>query len=617
MADLFIIVVSGHGPGRKVPLDRPLLLGRDPGSRLQIDDERVSRHHAMIEMRDGEPRIRDLGSKNGTFMNGIEIKTECTLRPNDRVRIGQTVLALVNEVPPSEPIEARRRQSMDTHHDFARDGDDSAPPSAEVIQLSRKTIRQAAEIAERLAEPLRGRHPLPDFLVQLRKEFGAAAVGCFLLHGSATIAYSDGLIPQEVTQIASFVEARRTPWRCELVPARSETPQPNPNGSPLMVIPLRVSDETRWLVFLRRDGVKPFDESDVNLAEMLAECLRLAPLVNLQREPLQHQLPPHLGIIGSSDAIKQVREQLLSFAPNRATVLIRGESGTGKELCARAIAHLSPRRVANYVELNAACIMPDLLESELFGHEKGSFTGASDRRIGKLEAAHQGTLFLDEIGELPLELQAKLLRVLEGQPFYRVGGNTLLRCDVRFICATNRDLEQMVRDGRFREDLYHRINILTLKMPPLREHIDDVPELMTHLLAKLQENEPAPRDFRIDPRVYRRLLAHSWPGNVRELQNVLQRILINAHGNTINENMIPDCVGTSADENDITHKAPRLQTLTEMMEREEIMRMMVAAKGQKSAAAKLLGISRPTLDKKLKFYGLGNLAAKSQNNGKD
>ncbi|MEO8376181.1 MAG: sigma-54 dependent transcriptional regulator, partial [Candidatus Sumerlaeota bacterium] len=424
----------------------------------------------------------------------------------------------------------------------------------------------------------------------------------------------DGVMPLQGDQIAPLIAARGTAWRCELVNAQPETALSSNFRSPLMVMPLRLSEETKWLVFLRRDESNPFDEADVNLAEMLAECLRLAPLTNLQRGSLKQQLPPHLGIIGSSDAMKRVRDLLQSYAPTSATVLIRGESGTGKELCARAIAHLSPRRFANYVELNAACMMPDLLESELFGHEKGSFTGATDQRVGKLEAANGGTLFLDEIGELPLELQAKLLRVLEGQPFYRVGGNALVHCDVRFICATNRDLEEMVREGKFREDLYHRINILAINIPPLRDHIDDVPELMTHLLAKIQENDASVREFHIGPRVYRRLLAHNWPGNVRELHNVLQRMLIHAEGTTIGEDIIPDSVGISGDENDTTHKAPRLQMLTEMMEREEIMRTMLAAKGQKSNAAKLLGISRPTLDKKIKFYGLGSLADKTRDN---
>ncbi|MCC6547728.1 sigma 54-interacting transcriptional regulator [Candidatus Sumerlaeota bacterium] len=614
LPDLFILVVSGHDPGRKAHLDRPLLLGRDPSSRLVIDDERVSRHHAMIEFRDGEVKLRDLGSKNGTFVNGIEIKTECTLHPSDRIRIGKTLLALANDQHHDIHVD-RDRSYADTQHDgmdTRREESHSPIPGTEVIRVHRKILRQATEIAERLSEALRGKHPLPDFMSVLRREFQSTAAGCFLPDGSADAAYIDGILPLQVDQIAPLIAARETAWHCELINALPETALSENLRSPLMVIPLRVSNETKWLIFLRRDDITPFDGNDLSLAEMLVECLRLAPLANLQRGAMKQQLPPHLGIIGSSDAMINLRAQLQSYAPTNATTLIRGESGTGKELCARAIAHLSPRRFANYVELNAACMTPDLLESELFGHEKGSFTGATQQRIGKLEAADKGTLFLDEIGELPLELQAKLLRVLEGQPFYRVGGNTLIHSDVRFICATNRHLEQMVLDGQFRQDLYHRINILTINIPPLREHIDDIPELMTHLLAKIQEGEDTPREFRISPRVYRRMLAHNWPGNVRELHNILQRMIIHATDNTLDEHLIPDTVGASTDENEITHKAPRLQTLTEMLEREEIMRTMSIAKGQKSTAAKLLGISRPTLDKKLKTYGLGALVNKSQ-----
>lgn len=284
-------------------------------------------------------------------------------------------------------------------------------------------------------------------------------------------------------------------------------------------------------------------------------------------------------------------------APSRSTVLIQGESGTGKELLARLIHHLSPRSERPIIVVNCGAIHENLLESELFGHEKGAFTGAAKRRIGRFEEADGGTLFLDEIGEMSLTLQVKLLRFLQEREFQRLGGNEIIRADVRIISATNRNLETMVRDGSFREDLFYRLNVVTMAIPPLRDRKDDIPLLIDHFLNKFSSENGTAKGISVEARDM--LMKYDYPGNVRELENILERATVISREGVISVEDLPFREGVSAD-----LKNGKMKESIEALESRMIQKAVQDAGGNQSKAAETLGISERMLRYKLKKYRL-------------
>ena len=287
-------------------------------------------------------------------------------------------------------------------------------------------------------------------------------------------------------------------------------------------------------------------------------------------------------------------------ANSDATVLITGESGTGKEMIAGAIHFNSPRRDRSFIKMNCAAISEGLLESELFGHEKGSFTGALRRREGSFKQADSGTLFLDEVSEMSLAMQVKLLRVLQEKEFTRVGGEEVIRVDVRIIAATNKDLPALVREGGFREDLYYRLNVINLSVPPLRERREDIPLLAGHFLKMFSEKNGKPVKG-YTPQAMDKLIRHPWPGNVREMMNTIESAVVLSSSTYLREGDIPDFREELATA--VPPEAPDDLSLDEM-ERSTILKTLESVRGNKSEAARKLGITRATLHKKLKKYGV-------------
>jgi Nif-specific regulatory protein len=328
---------------------------------------------------------------------------------------------------------------------------------------------------------------------------------------------------------------------------------------------------------------------------------------------LRRQLAGRIQILGNSEPIRVVQRQIAQVAPTPSVVLVRGESGVGKELVASAIHHASPRRDGPLVCLNCAALSKDLLESELFGHEEGAFTGATQQKRGKFEVASGGTLMLDEIGEMSLDLQAKLLRVLEGHPFERVGGQTPIRTDVRVVAATHRDLSAMVQQNTFREDLFYRLNVVEILVPPLRERGRDVILLANHFLQTFAESMARGR-LKFTALAEKKLQRHRWPGNVRELRNVIERAVvmspmdIGGDGNVIeldaDDLMITPVAGASKDGTSKTGRSGSIDDELELslaeLEMRHIRRVLESTGGNKSRASTILGIERSTLDRKLK-----------------
>ncbi len=312
------------------------------------------------------------------------------------------------------------------------------------------------------------------------------------------------------------------------------------------------------------------------------------------------------NIIGKSRSMKEMIDMLAMIAPSEATVLITGESGTGKELVAKSIHHNSNRKGHPLIVVNCAALTETLLESELFGHEKGAFTGADKRREGRFMKANRGTIFLDEIGETSPKMQAKLLRVIQEREIQRVGGEETLSVDVRILAATNRNLEADIIEGKFREDLYYRLNVVALNVPPLRDRQDDIPLLAQHFLAKYAEkNRKQVRDF--SPLAMDMLLKYEWPGNVRELENTIERAVILLPGEHITEKELPSNITESYSKNRDWVEQPKPLAASrplEEIEKEAILATLEASGGNKSETARRLRINRKTLHKKLKDYGI-------------
>ena len=312
------------------------------------------------------------------------------------------------------------------------------------------------------------------------------------------------------------------------------------------------------------------------------------------------------GIIGTSAKLKEVIDKMKLVAPSRATILIEGESGTGKELIAQAIHQSSPRSRGAFVAVHCAALSENLLESELFGHERGSFTGATERRIGRFESADGGTLFLDEIGEISSSTQVKLLRFLETKSIERVGGSKPLELDVRLVAATNRNLERMVREGKFREDLFFRLNVVRLEMPPLRDRPEDIPLLLAHFIKFFSEENGVP-PLTVEPGALRTLQAYPWPGNIRELRNFAENAVVLRRGGSLTEyDLEPKFRGPAAPDtgpvSDLPHAKPATAPSSLSVEENEkrlLREALLKARGNRTRAAELMGVSRRTLHRKI------------------
>ncbi len=596
---------------RRFDLDAPeILIGRSPRCEIRLESDKVSREHFRI-VREGERSILvDLGSRNGTEVNGRKIARK-PLEWGDRIRVGDIAFVFISEeTPPEATVEAaavpdaagqatasivleRANLAPEDPKTWTGSASGSADALSALYEIGRRfpQAQDAAELSDALLRILLRSTPARRGAVFL----GTPLVLARALGPDGEIeppAATDDPFVQEILRKNVPVLAHRT------LAGRgfSALAAPLPGaGKPQGVLYL---DALGGISALEADHL-PFVAAAANLAGAALSQMAGRDTLKRRSDVLEEALGHRLSIMGESEGITRLLAQIRKAASIDSPVLILGESGSGKELVARAIHEQSRRRTAPLLAVNCASIPETLAESELFGHEKGAFTGADAMRKGKFEAAHGGTIFLDEIGDLPMSLQPKMLRVLEDHRLMRVGGTKEIGVDARLIAATHRDLEAMAGDDRFRRDLLFRLRVIELRIPPLRERADDVPILARHFLTMLAAETG--RRPSLASEALAQLKKYPWPGNVRELKNALERAVVLSTGSVLG---IADFAflgsgaapGAPADPSAI-------KTMAEV-EKEHVACVLAALAWNRSKAAAALGIDRKTLYAKIKDYGL-------------
>ncbi len=637
---------------------RTVTIGRAPTNQIVVKDERCSRHHAEIFLSQGNWVLRDLESRNGTVVGEQRVSGDWQLTAGEVIRIAHAQLAFVHDLSqafPDMPAEARQEETVlgdvedadvlsayepttITHRkgqtrflERPLTDDDSAIPK--VGRAAAKLCRIAFELANQpdvvtvanraLEGLLEATHVNAGAVLLVPRDFPGPPSGSDLeVIASRTednVKYHrvSAFLATMVMREGEAVLARNVEGDSRLA---SRDSQGEIHATSVLCAPIRQNGRVAGLIHLYSTQTEVVPDPDdlefcLAVADNVALALKtlgrqqeLAENLNVTQgevKQLRKQLGAASEIVGSSPLMFQVQQEVARAAPSRATVLIRGESGVGKELVARAVHYASPRKKGPFVCLNCAALSETLLESELFGHERGAFTGATDRKIGKFEAADKGTLMLDEIGEMTPTIQAKFLRVLEGHPFERVGGSQAIKVDVRVIAATNRDLEKAVSEGSFRRDLYFRLRVVEIVVPPLRKRPEDIIEVAEHFLRSYIE-ETGSKILGFTAEAREQLLQYRWPGNVRELRNVVERAVVLARGNYVDiDDLNLSHLATAGDSAVMPSSLSAYEPITlEEVERRHILATLRQTGWNKSRSARTLGIERSTLDRKIRRHGL-------------
>jgi Nif-specific regulatory protein len=606
-----LVVISGPLEGGDFPLSNDLSIGREKSNAVSVEDRMLSRHHCLIHLEDSAFQIRDLGSSNGTYVNGLPV-TAHALKDGDQIRAGQSLFRFAlgeGMTPfPSPQVELNQTSvdSATTHLLKLSDAVYLRPGKLPPTEGTLRSLQSLLNIGYVIAS-IRGLNALQRKLLQLILEAIPAQRGAVLLAGKdpgefASVFHWNPAEPDAPMQISQIVVERIMHSGVALLsndvlqdPALLSETVVKGQVRALLAVPLIASEKTLGAIYLdSRDPQTSFEEQHLQLlsaiAGIAAAALENALCVeSLERE--NHRLEAQVNIqhdmVGNSPRIRQVFDFISKAAPSSSTVLVRGESGTGKELVARAIHRNSARSSRPFVAINCAALTESLLESELFGHEKGAFTGAVVQKKGKLEDASGGSVFLDEVGELAPALQAKLLRVLQEREFERVGGNRTIKADIRLIAATNRDLEEAVRAGTFRRDLYYRLDVVSVVLPPLRERRDDIAPLAQHLVYKHSRNGVR-QVAGVSQEAQLYLLNYDWPGNVRELENAIERAVVLGSTDWI----LPDDLPENIVETDVPQASSPggFHALVREAKKQIVRKTLAQTDGNYSQAAKLLSL---------------------------
>ncbi len=625
-------MISGPAKDATIPLpDGEATLGRDPANAVAVADASVSRKHCLLRKEeDGRFQIKDLDSRNGTLVNGRTVK-EQWLRHGDEIATGDSVfLFLVEE---HDQAAAISRVEFDDNYSTA---ETRLINPKEVVYLQPERLQRELPATSQLAGNLnallkisRVVHAIRDLeelqaqLLDLIFDVVPAGRGAILLADSAGQEFNCLYARTRHAGQPQLVRVSRTIARRVMkddvailgvdVPANSELRDVESLAASevrtLLCVPLTVFQRAIGCIYL--DSTKAedrFHDEHLQLLTAIAGVSAVA-LDNARRlqwleeenQRLTTEVRQEQSLVGEGARIKEIFQFLARVASTESTVLIEGESGTGKELAARALHRNSPRANKPFVAINCAAIPESLLESDLFGHERGAFTGAAVQKKGRLEVADGGVVFLDEIGELAPTLQVKLLRVLQEREFERVGGTHSIKVDIRLIAATNRDLNAAVRDGEFRQDLYYRLAVVKLTMPPLRERREDIPMLTRHFVQKYAmrckvKAKPVSRE------AMAALVTYEWPGNVRELENAVERALVMGASDTVQLEDLPESLLEQAPAAE-THEGKYHASVKEL-KKQLILDALEQTRGNYVEAAGILGVHPNYLHRLIRNLGL-------------
>ncbi|HET8549906.1 MAG TPA: sigma 54-interacting transcriptional regulator [Bryobacteraceae bacterium] len=585
-----LVAIAGPLQGSVFPLQNELSIGRSPENTVVVEDAALSRRHFTITERDGRFELRDAASRNGTRVNGVPVAAKF-LEPQDEIRAGRSVFLFVVEsdtsiVPPGRGPDLNVEKTVllsraDALYARPEPALAQAPDMARTTRDLTTLLRIASVVPEK-----RGADGLFQAILELSDRAVPARASAVLLISSA-----DDV--EVASERCGSGQAEGGMFHRSLID-RAISDRIGVLGDTALVVPVVARERVSALLYFDGPERGAFDRHHLELAMGIAnivagsvESALEAQRLERENRRLRAEINIEHDMVGSAPAMRQVFNFIARAAPADSTVLLRGESGTGKELVARAIHRNSARASQPFLAINCAALTETLLESELFGYEKGAFTGALNQKRGKFEEAQGGTLFLDEVGELVPALQAKLLRVLQECEFFRVGGNRPIRTDVRVIAATNRDIEQAVRDRSFRQDLYYRLNVVSVTLPPLRERREDIPALAEFFIQK-HARRVKRTVTGISPEAAGCLQGYEWPGNVRELENAIERAAVLGSTELIVREDLPEAIAEAArpagaaggDFHDLVVQAKR-RIVLDTLER---------AGGSISEAARLLGL---------------------------
>ncbi len=607
----YLLVTRGREPDVRYPLDKTQdnKMGRGLECQVQLNDPLSSRVHAKLFFKESQWHVSDAGSRNGTLLNGSKIDI-AILANGNKIRIGNTELEFVDDTI-NEDLTIER---INLSHDFRGDKIGAVADGTASGMSAFLSLRKAGR-----SEDLSDLHQLSIRCITLStpEQVSELAIDVLRNRTQATFvallfADNDGkLIVQRkypnTNDGRALLSDKLTEMVCKQATAvwvKNETRQigdtPLRHFADAICVPLLNEGKTIGVIHLYREKEvfekHSFDFTIAAASFIAASLVRARNDSSLRNkhERLQHKNADFDELLGESQPMVELKERVVRVAKASGSILVRGESGSGKELVARAIHRASLRADHPMLSVNCAAMPSELMESQLFGHVKGAFTGADKDHVGWFQQAHGGTLFLDEIGEMTLAGQAKLLRILEGHPFLPVGGRKEVRVDVRVITATNRDLSEFVSDKRFREDLYYRLSVFEITVPPLRQRGDDIGLLIDHFLEHFGRQHGR-MQLKLSAGARKRMLEYRWPGNVRQLRNLIDSAVVLATGDEIRAT-------------DITlheSKTEIYDTLNiEQWEQRLIQEALRRTKANIPEAADLLGISRATLYRKLETYGL-------------
>jgi Nif-specific regulatory protein len=596
--------------------DSEFSVGRNPSNRLSVSDPSLSRQHCVIAGRGGRFEIRDLDSRNGTFVNGVPVH-ERVLADGDEIQIGNSLFLFLAEetaVTPVPSVRLDERSPLSGATVVLRSEDSRYFHPEKTATAPLPAVRVARDLKALLkigtaVNSVRKLEVLERQLMECIFEVVPAARGAILLTGESPDEFasvfswdreSGPLAPFPVsgTVVRKVIEEKVGVLSANVMEDLTlETSKSllSSETRSLLAVPLTIFDRVLGLIYLDTTDPKARLDRDhlelmtavASISAVALENARHVERLEDENQRLKAEINIQHNMVGESAPMRSIYRFVSRVAPTESTVLITGESGTGKELVARAVHRNSGRAAKPFVAINCAALTETLLESELFGHEKGAFTGAVAQKKGKLEVADGGTVFLDEMGELAPSLQAKLLRVLQEREFERVGGTRPLHIDVRVIAATNRNLAESVKDGTFRQDLYYRLNVVSVEMPPLRVRREDIPLLAAYFAAR--SGERSKRHVRgVSPEARACLVNYEWPGNVRELENAIERAVVLGSSEFILPEDLPEAV--------LETEQPAGATMARYHEaiadakRQVILRAVEQANGNYTEAAKLLGV---------------------------